>query len=291
MSLLYFLIMAVARSLDVLGTLEIRPHIAYHGSVPPWACDHTITPPFATWWEVQSGHVEVRTARGQWKVGRGQWILLPQGVRRHQIIRAGTVLTSLSFRASWPSGCPLFLHSDPLVSPAQPSPGRQARTVCREIRKQCTPGSLSVRQSLFHTGAWLNIQATLFIFLAALLEQLTAMGMDMHPDSWGHPRLDEVVRDLRRELKIGPLPYASWEKKWGTSRSTLDRLALRLLGHSLRAHRDTLLREELQRQLFQSALSAKELSVRYGFHDQAHFTRWVRQQTGSTPGNLRLGEL
>lgn len=273
--------------LAVLGTLEITPHIAYKGKVADWACDVTTIPPYTTWWEVESGRVRVTTRDGTWQARPGDWILLPQGVQRRQIIKPGTVLTSLSFRAVWPSGCPVFVQRDPLVERTSPSPGREARHFCREIRRQNGPRKLPLQQQAFGMDGWMVLQAALFSFLGALLRQLSGLGIDMHPDSWGNARLDSVVGDLRRGLKIGPLPYAAWKKQWGVSRATLDRMALRLLGHSLRAHRDVLLKEELQRQFLHSSLSAKELSARYGFHDQAHFTRWVRRQTGKTPGGLK----
>lgn len=274
-------------TLAALGNLEITPHIAYHGKVADWVCDMTAVPPYTTWWEVESGKVRVTTREGTWDARPGDWILLPQGVKRRQIIKPGTVLTSLSFRAVWPSGCPVFVQRDPLVARTSPSPGKEARLFSRVIHRQNGPRHLPLQQQTFSMDGWLVLQAALLSFLGALLHQLSGLGIDMHPDSWGNARLDAVVGDLRRGLKIGPLPYAAWKKQWGVSRATLDRMALRLLGHSLRTHRDVLLKEELQRQLLHSSLSAKELSARYGFHDQAHFTRWVRRQTGQTPGGLR----
>jgi AraC-like DNA-binding protein len=283
--------MRIRWPLALLSTVEITPHIAYRGKAPEWASDFYITPPFFTWWEVEEGFITVTTERGRWTASSGEWILLPHGVPRHQKIASGTLITSLSFRAVWPTGRPLLDIAIPLVGRSGDALVRDARAVCREVAKSTGTDGCPLVEREFDLHSWLQLRIRLLAFLAQIIRKTEVTGGGAQSMGWGDLRLDAIVSELRLDLRIGPLPYAKWRRQFGLSRSGIDRLARQLLHGSLRAHRDRLLEDELRRELVLGICSAKELAVQYGFFDQAHFSRWLRQRTGMTSKNLRYGSV
>ncbi|PTY02303.1 hypothetical protein DB346_09335 [Verrucomicrobia bacterium LW23] len=305
----------------LLDKAEVTPFIAYRGRPPEWARDTVQTVAGYTWWEVavpkasdagpgdgvaRPGRIELRTASGTTHVAAGQWVLIPYAVQRRQLIAPGTVLTSMSFRASWPSGRAILDLQQPLVgdgpdaAPAQPEAGARraaserialmVRAICDVVGESRPPDdSVGFAVKEFTFTQWAQIRALLAGFLPAVAAYAREAGLGTvtGPLS-GEARLDDVVHDMRRALRAGPLPYARWAALTGLGKAQLDRLALRHLGTTLRERRDVLLRDEIRHQLALGTLSAKELSARHHFTDAAHFSRWVRRMTGRSPRELRV---
>ncbi|MEZ0298771.1 MAG: helix-turn-helix domain-containing protein [Candidatus Methylacidiphilales bacterium] len=267
---------------------EIQPFIAYRGYPPDWAHDTLQTVSGYTWWEVVRGGVEVRTVFGSTHAAQGNWILVPHGLQRRQLLQRGTMLTSLSFQAVWPNGRPIVELEKPVTGPAGTEVTRLARATCDIAGRAVGPAAFTARE--FSFMEWLQVRCSFLTFIAQLMENVTAPGIGGRiagPLS-GDTRLDIIVHDIRQNLNAGPLPYSAWSQRLGLARAQIDRLAARHLGGTLRARRDVLLRDEIRHQLAMGTLSAKELAAKYSFTDAAHFSRWVRRMTGHTPTELRV---
>ena len=246
------------------------------------------TLPVFTWWDISSGSARVTAARGTVTARSGEWMLIPHGVPRHQVLEKGTLLTSLNFRALWPNGKPVLELIDPITGPRHAKLTKLARSVCRIIEEAKGDRCARLIDREISLFAWLKLRGLLLLFVNELfLCALLNGGMLCEPSS-GDSRLDVILSDLRRDLRAGPLPYEAWHASLDLGRSQIDRLARQHLDRGLKAVRDSFLEVEIRHHLALGTLSAKELAARYHFADGAHFSRWVLRMTGSSPKALRL---
>lgn len=273
--------------LELLEQIEISPYLAYHGQPVDWARDCTRTLPVFTWWDICAGSARVTTARESVIAKPGEWMLIPHGVPRHQVLEKGTVLTSLNFRALWPNGNPVLELPDPVTGLRQAKLTKFARSICRilEEAKGDHCGQFVDRE--ISLSAWLRSRGLLLSFVNELFQCAISKGGVLSGPSSGDPRLDTILSDLRRNLRAGPLPYAVWQASLGLGRSQIDRLARQHLGRGLKVVRDSFLEAEIRHHFVLGTLSAKELAAKYHFADAAHFSRWVFRMTGSSPKVLR----
>jgi AraC-like DNA-binding protein len=270
---------------SMLSSLVVEPIIAYRRTVIPRYADQVMTNPHTTWWGVEHGQIEVLTRDHKWKVTTGNWILIPPGLRRRHIITLDTRLISFGFRAMWKDGIVLDRFPAPLVDRFATSKSlvTAALRVCNLL-----PDPLSMlHEQQFGISNWLRFHAALLAFVAEALDVVIRSGGEMTHPQTRDARLDHVVNGMSTNLRVGPLPYAEWQRQVGLSRVQLDRLAHRWLGESLHARRNILLRNAIRHQLAIGPHSIKELASRFGFVDAAHLTHWVRRHTGKKPKDLR----
>ena len=273
--------------LTLLNHIEISPFIAYRGQPADWARDCTGTLPVFTWWDICSGSARVTTARGTVTARAGEWILIPHGVQRHQLIEKGTQLTSLNFRALWPNGKPVIELLNPIIGPKGARLATLARSFCRIMERARGDRASSLMNREMSLSDWLRSRSILYSFTDELVQCALAKGGVLSGPSSGDSRLDIILSELRRDLRAGPLPYDGWRTRLGVGRSQIDRLTRQHLGRALKTMRDTFLEDEIRQQLSLGTLSAKELAAKYRFADASHFSRWVRRMTGFPPTALR----
>lgn len=271
----------------LLEGIEVRPQIAYQGPPAAYARDQMAAHPFFTWWEIRAGQATVTTAKGVYAATRGQWILIPHGMSRRQLLSRDSELSSLNFRCVWPNGRPVLELPMPLVGSARAGFVKPARAVCRIGNRHREDGGTLMREGDLALDRWFEMQSALLAFVVGIIRYACAHGGTVARAISGDARLDQLVEALRQEVRAGPLPYDEWKRRFGLGRAQLDRLARQHLGTSVRALRDAMLVEEIRRELSTGVHSGKELAAKYHFVDAAHFTRWVRGMTGRTPRELR----
>jgi AraC-like DNA-binding protein len=159
--------------------------------------------------------------------------------------------------------------------------------VCRILDGEDQPGLVGVHERKLTARQWIAFQSGFNGFIGALLDELFANGAVVDGPETGEPRVDAILDDLRMQASAGPLPYAKWQRELGLSRSQLDRIAVRALGHTLRTQRDNLLLATAARRLADPAHSVKEVAASLGFVDSSHFCRWIRRASGQSPDSFR----
>lgn len=260
--------------------IQVEPVFAYRRAVAKWARDLETRNPYFSFWFLESGRARINWAGGERRIPAGRAVLIPAGLRRHHRFSPDARLLSLSFRAWWENGRALLHFQSPAVaSPAASrllfAAARRAIELSRAAGRDPSPAG----RLAFH-GA-------LELFVAEILRWATGAGILAGNRAPADPRLSLLLQSLDARLQAGPLPFAEWKRETGLSRVHIERIARRELGHSLRAHRDGLLLSEVRRSLDHGGESLKETAARFGFFDAAHFTRWVRKQTGRNPSELR----
>lgn len=116
--------------------------------------------------------------------------------------------------------------------------------------------------------------------VAKLIEPSTHPRRENGPE----PALLDQVTDQMRTMPSAP--PAILARKAGYHRDHLSRRLKRDTGLGLRALRDRVRLEHAQTAL-RSHVSIAEAAALAGFDDPNYFTRWFRQQTGSTPSRWR----
>ena len=260
--------------------IQVEPVFAYRGAVAKWASDLEARNPYFSFWFLEAGRVRIDWDGGVCRVPEGRAVLIPAGLHRHHRFSPDARLLSLSFRTWWENGRTLLHFQKPAV--ASPAAGRPLSAAARRAiglsRSAGTDPSPAGRLA-FH-GA-------LELFVAEILRWATGAGLLSGESRPADPRLSLVIQSLDARIQAGPLPFAEWKRETGLSRVHIERIARRELGRSLRVHRDELLLSEVRRTLAHGNESLKETAARFGFFDAAHFTRWIRKQTGRNPSDLR----
>ncbi|MEI6072746.1 MAG: helix-turn-helix domain-containing protein [Verrucomicrobiae bacterium] len=274
-------------SLSLLEQVEINPRIAYCGQPDLAWCDCERTLQHFTWWEVRSGCAQVTTTHGTVIVEAGEWLLIPHGVWRHQVLKKGTHLTSLNFQAVWPNGRPVLTLLNPITGPNRNKLATLARSVCRVVNRTEANRAKPLLDREVSLSDWLSFRSLLLSFFNELVKCAMSKGGALLGPSSGDSRLDTILSELRRDLYAGPLPYTGWGARLGVGRSQIDRLAQRYLGCGLKTIRDAFLQDEIRHHFALGKLSAKELAAKFHFSDAAHFSRWVQRATGHSPKDLR----
>lgn len=270
----------------MLKHMIVELRFAYHAQVSPNCLSLKTNHPYFSWWWCDRGRVRVDIQGAKYVIMPGQWALLPIRRERQHEIEPGTVLISVAFQAMWATGMPLLKTPGPIITSGRHDADLRhcALQICQASHVISTQPADS---SALQTTPLYAMQGNLFLFISTLFSRATQLGCALNPPGSGDERLDMILAEMNRDLSAGPLPLDQWAHMAGLSRSQLDRLCQKLLGQSLRQHRDRLLLEEIRQRLLVGSESVKQISAAFGFVDSAHFCRWVRQQSGQTPIELR----
>lgn len=261
--------------------IQVEPVFSYRGSVPKWARDLEARNPYFSFWFLEAGSVRIDCDAGGRRIPARRAVLIPAGLLRHHLFSPDAQLLSLSFRAWWENGRTLLHFQSPAV--ASPAAGSLLSAAARKAIELSGPAAGSNPSP----ARRLALHGALELFVAEILRWATGIGILAGNRAPADPRLSLLIQSLDAHIRAGPLPFAEWTRETGLSRVHIERIARRELGHSLRVHRDELLLSEVRRSLDHGVESLKETAARLGFFDAAHFTRWVRKQTGRKPSDLR----
>lgn len=274
---------------EPLEHADIRLVFAYRGAVPESSHRFDLMVSFYTWWWVEHGPARIEIDHRWITLEPGAVVLFPAGGRKHHQLGPETRLLSAGFQACWPGGRPCLALGRPLVLPGSEAGElrRPALALCRLLDSDPaaieSPGFPPFEPDLARAC---RARAAFLEFVGTLFRWAQDRGVGLDRQTTGDARLDGILARLAASPRAGPLPYDAWEKTFGCSRSQLDRLAAARLGATLRSCRDRLLLDAIRRDLHAGDATLKEIAARYAFADPAHFSRWVRRQTGVPPGDL-----
>ena len=125
---------------------------------------------------------------------------------------------------------------------------------------------------------------------AALVNLARATAIDTPGPSWGGERdaarIDRLCALIDRHAREHR-PVVFYAGQLGVSATHLNRLSRRMLKISVRAMINRKLLAEAQRELVFTHKTVKSVAYSIGFSDPAYFTRFFRQQCGTTPAAFR----
>ena len=240
---------------------------------------------------LRSGTVEIVTAEGKVKAGPGDWVMPRQGPRQQQF-SAGTSILSVHLNLHWPAGKPLFDWKTALVFASARFPQLEvhSRRLGRLVQKEF-PGA---RQNLRSLPASLAVDCRLRRHFAAWFEVYcrVMLQLGLHPSQMGSidPRVLAVVEYLDHASFAAPCREADLAARVGLSVSQLNRLFLRHFGSTPRRYLEKRRLENALVQIHRSR-PVKEIAYELGFKSLPHFSAWFRQNTGSSPTELRRGDV
>ena len=265
------------------------PTIAYRGEVSEGSRVMTTQLPHFTWWYLERGPARVTFSGRQIDLEPGTMILFPRDFRRSHRFEAASRLLSISFEAFWASSRPCFQFEYPIMTRGESAEllRRRALDVCRFLKGE----KFSAQTLKLAPESWSQFYAAFLRWLSTLTDWLATEGVEWADAKAGDGRLEAILGELRDHPRAGPLPYPDWQRRYGCGRSQLDRLAMAILGNTLRAYRDRQLIESVRLRVQRGDASMKELAAEYGFTDNTHFSRWMRRQTGVSPSQWRVEQV
>ncbi len=266
--------------------IRIAPVVVYHDAVSMLSAEYTH--PYYTWWWLESGSLRLEAAGETNVIGPQHSIFIPSGLRRAHHFAPGSRLISINFFAHWPHGLPVLSLPHPVFGEGAAAVAlrRLALRVCAVLKRSRS------QERLLHRRAWsladlLDLKAAMIRFVNQLFGELARHGGVVTTLRPGDARLAYVLGEIQTHLRAGPLPFEAWRRETGLGRSQLENLGRKHLQMTLAAYRNQLLMAEACRRLVAPCGSVKEIAAALGFVDSSHFCRWLRQQTGRTPGDFQ----
>jgi AraC-like DNA-binding protein len=236
------------------------------------------------------GWAKVRLPDGLEVVAReGQWLFVSPGDREQDFSPDARIL-SLTWRARWPDGRPLFARGLPVIIEESEYPG--LRTSALSLLKLIQRHYANVPLPEWRSRASARIPAEVYIrgeirlldWLGHVIRALASRGV--------HPAVHDIPDDrllaalelmesvpLRRMQSVPEIAL-----RVGLSASQLKRLFILHVGHSPSVHlRERTLREAYHL-LGKGDLPIKEVAYLLGFPSQSAFYNWFKKHSGIRPG-------
>ncbi|MCC5807468.1 MAG: helix-turn-helix transcriptional regulator [Opitutales bacterium] len=271
------------------STLSLSLQWIYEDDVPDDGRGNTVNPDLGALLLLRG------TARITMKDGRmvearkGQWLFLPPGPRE-QIFSADARILSLTWRARWPDGRPLFDRGLPIAVPASEHPElRRAadalmRLVDRSYGDVPVPAWRSRAGARITADVFFRGEIRLLQWLGHLVRILGAEGVQPAIHDIPDDRLLTAL-EVMETIPLRRMPTVpEIARKAGLSESQFKRLFVRHLGHSPSAHlRDRCL-TEARHLLGSNDLPIKEIAYLLGFPSQSAFYNWFKKHEGVRPG-------
>ncbi|MCC5840438.1 MAG: helix-turn-helix transcriptional regulator [Opitutales bacterium] len=271
------------------STLSLSLQWIYEDAVPADGCGHTVNPDLSALLLLK-GTARVVMKDGRLvEAGEGQWLFLPPG-QREQVFSADALLLSLTWRARWPDGRPLFDRGLPIAVPASEHPElrRSADALMRLVNRSY--GDVPI--PAWRSRASARITADIFFHGEIRLLQWLGHVVRILGEAGVQPAIHDIPDDrvlsaldimetipLRRMLTVPEIA-----RKVGLSESQFKRLFVRHFGHSPSAHlRDRCL-TEARHLLGSNDLPIKEVAYLLGFPSQSAFYNWFKKHEGIRPG-------
>ena len=244
-------------------------------------------------WLLRQGEARVRMEDGpEVSVREGEWLFLPAGLRVQDFSQDARIL-SLCWRAFWPDGRNLFDHGLPVTLPSDAHPllERTARDLFVFQQKSLADHQAFLIRSKGGTPITLQEYLKLEHLLIQWLVQVVLALEDLQVRPATHEISDERVllalELLERDPLIRRVAVTDVAKAVGLSVSQLDRLFLRHVGHTPKAHLQARKLSTARNLLTDEDLTMKEISYRLGFSSPNAFYNWFRKETGKSPSSVR----
>jgi AraC-like DNA-binding protein len=223
---------------------------------------------------------------------RGEWLFLPGGVRE-QDFSGDARIFSICWRAFWPDGRNLFDHGLPVALSASDHPGLE--TTALELfgyhRDNLTaPQNFLPRSkggATLTLKAYLKVETLLIQWLEQVADALEACGVAPATHEIPDERVLLALELLEKDPLRKRIGVADVAKAVGLSVSQLDRLFLRHVGHTPKAHLQARKLSQARSLLNEEDLTMKEISYRLGFASPNAFYNWFKKETGQSPSSVR----
>lgn len=241
-----------------------------------------------TWW-IRAGGVNVRTARGEWRVGPGDWVFLLPG-RRHQAFLPGTRMWSFGYRFGRPRGTPWYLGPEVLVLRDCRALERTGRALLRLVEGIARTRRIGWAFDFACTPMdWLRIDAAFRLWLAEAVATCAARGIRLASGAPDDERVSRALSLIERDPwgpASDPLDLAA---AVGVSRRRLEQLFAAAVGHGVAHERDRMRLERAQELLAHREWPVKQIASRLGFANGPAFSVWFRRHAGMPPRLYRSG--
>lgn len=263
----------------------------YEGGLPEDGRGRRNNPDLAAWLLLR-GKADVAFDGGTRARARaGDWLFLPAGWRAQRFSDDARIF-SICWRARWPDGRPLFDAGLPVVLPAAEHPRLEAAArrvdafARRELRKGTSRAPRSRGGSHITASVFLRSEILLMVWLDRVVDAFAGYGI--------HPAVHELPDDrvlsalevietfsLSRKLSAARLAAAA-----GLSESQLNRLFVRHLGHTAKAHLEMRRIVEARHLLAKGDVPIKEVAFLLGFSSQSAFYNWFKKHEGVKPSDV-----
>ncbi len=239
-------------------------------------------------WYIRRGEVRVVTKAGEVVAKKGQWMLPPAEVHRHDF-SDDAQLISVRHRCRWPSGDSLFAAPAAVVLDGAKFPmlEKTARRLERLVRGQFP--APSHQQHLLQTAEFpefLRFQRLFFEWVEAWFEARVATGATPTRHA-GDGRVARCVRLLDETPFDEGFPVVPLKKAGGLSAVQLTRLFRRELKLTPLQYWERRRLEAARLHLETTDWPLKEVAAWLGFRSDSHFTVWFKRHTRQSPGAYR----
>lgn len=242
-------------------------------------------------WLIRQGSAEVVKEGHVFKAGPGQW-LFPRPGERTQTFSLDIRILSIGFHANWPAGEPFFDEGLNLVVEGQEVPDLEAKSLelQRRIEKHVPEHDYFFMRKAMSLRAFTEIQSFLPTWFFEYSETVMSRGAIPVRRSYIDPRLIEALRIVESSDIREPLKASLVARQVGLSAVQLERLFVRLFGHTVKAHVERRRIDHAVAALSMASARVKEVGLELGFSDLSHFTRWFRRHKGISPREYRYAK-
>ena len=239
-------------------------------------------------WHVLAGAAVVRGGKKQWRAGPGQWLLAgPDGFEQEFSPEARIV--SVNFRLEWASGESLV--RSPLVFSGERYPEllKAGRVLARFIGREFPGTHLDLWRQGAELDEFFELQRLFSRWVQAYLRVVGAEGAAPVRARGVEPRVAATLRHLERHRWGEVFHEAGLAKELGISVSQLERLFSRRMGLTLRGFLKKRRVEAALAALADETAPVKSVAYELGFVSAAHFSTWLKKETGCSPRGHRAG--
>lgn len=273
---------------DLQRLLDPRLEWVHDKEIGP-ARDQTLYNVLGVVWKVISGRVMVRTVRGTWEGGPGDWVFLQPG-HRFQAFQEGTRIWSVGYRFNRTRGSSCFIGPDVVVVHGSPRMDTATRRLMGPLEASSGRRPLGwVPLSALPSDleAWMRVDAAFRMWLAAVVRTVGEAGMTMLPSSYPDERIRAVMAVLSSDPWAAAAEPAELARTVRLSRRRLEQLFAAAIGHGLAEERSSRRLQAACELLLRRDLQVKQIATRCGFPRSSTFSTWFRRHAGVPPQRFR----
>lgn len=233
-------------------------------------------------WYLLAGSVEVRRGRSSWRAGAGEWMLAGPEVFEQEF-SADARIVSVNFRLEWPSGESLVGRPLVIAGGRHPELLRAGRALARFIARRFPEAHIELWRQSAGLDQFLELQQVFSRWVLVYLRAVSAEGVEPVRLRGVEPRVAAALRRLDRHVWTEPLREAELASELGISVGHLERVFSRAMGLTPRAYLRKRRVEAAVAALSDSTTPAKKVAYDLGFVSAAHFSNWLKRETGRSP--------
>lgn len=261
----------------------------YRGPVAKHVSGYMIGTHHMAAWLVTKGDVTV-TAEGKTvSATAGDW-MIPKPTSRHQHFSGDAEILSINFRMEWPEGGQLFHEglSVVLKSLDHPELERLARKLERTVEQvtHTRYHDTRLREADLEFPQFITLEKQALIWSEAIYHALIQAGLRPNLHQTNDPRIHGILQHLDEWPLDESFRTEKLARLSGLSRSNLDRVVVKSLGISCKAHVDRRRLNHAIQRLADHAVPIKQIAIETGFRHSSSFCAWFRRKTGRYPGEI-----